>query len=84
MPDTNNNRLIQEIIGSVERSSIVLTLGASLIATGAALLAQRLVSSDQILFGAVVVLGTFGLVYLVVTILMQHPDARGLLPIGGE
>ena len=72
------------IIGQVERSSIVMTLGASLMATGAALLAGRLVPSDQILLGAVVALGTFALVYLVVTILRRHPDARGLLPIGGE
>jgi peptidoglycan biosynthesis protein MviN/MurJ (putative lipid II flippase) len=72
------------IIGPIERSSIVLTLGASLMATGAALLAGRLVPSGQILLGAVVALGTFALVYLVVTILMQHPDARGLLPIGDE
>ena len=72
------------IIGQVERSSIVMTLGASLMATGAALLAGRLVPSDQIILGAVVALGTFALVYLVVTILMRHPDARSLLPIGGE
>ena len=53
-------------------------------ATGAALLAGSLGPSDQILLGAVVALGTFALVYLVRRILMEHPDARGLLPVGDE
>ncbi len=64
------------IMGVLERSSIVMTLGASLVATGAALLVQRFVPVDRVLLGAVAVLGTFGLVYMGVAILMKHPDAR--------
>jgi peptidoglycan biosynthesis protein MviN/MurJ (putative lipid II flippase) len=64
------------IMGVLERSSIVMTLGASLVATGAALVIQRFVPVDHVLFGAVAVLGTFGVVYLGITVLLKHPDAR--------
>jgi putative peptidoglycan lipid II flippase len=70
------------IMGVLERASIVMTLGASLIATGAALVIQRFVPADRVLLGAVAVLGTFGLVYMAVTILLKHPDARQMLPRG--
>ncbi len=70
------------IVGRRERGSIVMTLGASLIATGAALLVERAVSSGQVLVDAVIVLGTFAAVYLLTVILLKHPDAREVLRIG--
>jgi putative peptidoglycan lipid II flippase len=70
------------IMGALERSSIVMTLGASLVATGAALVMQRFVPADRVLLGAVAVLGTFGVVYLGVTTLLKHPDARFLSSSG--
>lgn len=70
------------IVGRAERGSIVMTLGASLIATGAALLVERVVSSGQVLIDAVSVLGTFAAVYLVTVLLLKHPDAREVLRIG--
>ncbi len=53
-----------------------MTLGASLIATGAALLVERAVASGQVLVDAVIVLGTFGLVYIATVVLLKHPDAQ--------
>ena len=70
------------IVARPERGSIVMTLGASLIATGAALLVERAVSSGQVLVDAVIVLGTFAAVYLLTVILLKHPDAREVLRIG--
>ncbi len=52
-----------------------MTLGASLIATGAALLVERAVSSGQVLVDAITVLGTFGVVYITTVVVLKHPDA---------
>ncbi len=64
------------IVGRRERGSIVMTLGASLVATGTALVVERAVSSGQVLVDAVVVLGTFGVVYIATVVLLKHPDAQ--------
>jgi putative peptidoglycan lipid II flippase len=65
------------IVRRVERRSLAMTAGGSLIATGAALLVQRFMPPAHVLVTAAVVLGTFAVTYLGVAWILGHPELTG-------
>ena len=66
------------ILQAAERKAIALTVVASLVAVGAGMLVEPLIAAEQVILRAVVTLGAFGVVYMVVARLFRHPDALNL------
>jgi hypothetical protein len=56
----------------------IATLSA-ILSVGVASLVDRLLPPEQIWLGAIVILGLFGTVYLVIAAMLGHPDARRLM-----
>ncbi len=67
------------IAGSGELRGMAIATLSAILSVGVASLVDRLLPPEQIWLGAIVILGLFGTVYLVIAAMLGHPDARRLM-----